>query len=149
MIDRGINVLMAFYEDAGKVVLPLLIARALELQDLAVFEVRIDHIQSFGLARMQILEAHAALYHRERSLCLRLFVIRSHRLSRREYCLAKLSLRRRENSLTIPSPLFSFQSDRTGFIKPITTVKFDILLFIGTFSLNHSIKYQWRIEHEI
>ena len=45
MIDARIHLGVALYEDLSKVVLSILIECALELQDLAVFEIRIDDIQ--------------------------------------------------------------------------------------------------------
>jgi hypothetical protein len=45
MVDARICLSVASYEDLGKVVLSIGIERALELQDLAVFEIRIDDIQ--------------------------------------------------------------------------------------------------------
>jgi hypothetical protein len=45
MIDARINLRVASYEDLDEIVLPILVERALELQDLAVFEIRIDDIQ--------------------------------------------------------------------------------------------------------
>ena len=45
MIDAGIYLGVALYEDLSKVVLSILIERAVELQDFAVFEIRIDDIQ--------------------------------------------------------------------------------------------------------
>jgi hypothetical protein len=45
MIDARIYLGLAFYEHLGKVVLSILVERAVELQDLAVFEIRIDDIQ--------------------------------------------------------------------------------------------------------
>src|SRR5262249_31500166 len=45
MIDAGIHLSVALYEDCGKGVLPIFIERAFELQHLAVFEIRVDHIQ--------------------------------------------------------------------------------------------------------
>src|SRR4026208_1272442 len=45
MIDARIHLGVALYEDLSKVVLSSLIERAVELQDLAVFEIRIDDIQ--------------------------------------------------------------------------------------------------------
>ena len=45
MVDARICLGVASYEDLGKVVLSILVERALELQDLAVFEIRIDDIQ--------------------------------------------------------------------------------------------------------
>ena len=45
MIDAGIHLGVAFYENLSKVVLSILIERAVELQYLAVFEICIDDIQ--------------------------------------------------------------------------------------------------------
>ena len=45
MIDPRVRLGVPLYEDLGKVVLLIFIERALELQDLAVFEIRVDHIQ--------------------------------------------------------------------------------------------------------
>ena len=45
MIDAGIHLGVPLYEDLSKVVLSILIERAVEFQDLAVFEIRIDDIQ--------------------------------------------------------------------------------------------------------
>ena len=45
MVDPGIHLRVALYEDPGKIVLSIFIERALELQDFAVFEVSVDHIQ--------------------------------------------------------------------------------------------------------
>ena len=53
MIDAGIHLGMALYEDLSKVVLSILIERAVELQDLAVFEIRIDHIQILVRAKYE------------------------------------------------------------------------------------------------
>jgi len=45
VIDSGIDLGVAFYEDFGKVVLSIFVERPIELQDLAIFEIRIDDIQ--------------------------------------------------------------------------------------------------------
>ena len=45
VIDSGIHLGVAFYEDVHKVVLSIFVERALELQDFAVFEIRVDDIQ--------------------------------------------------------------------------------------------------------
>jgi hypothetical protein len=45
VIDSGIDLGVAFYEDVGKIVLSIFVERPLELQDLAIFEIRIDDIQ--------------------------------------------------------------------------------------------------------
>src|SRR5438046_3163639 len=45
MVDPWIHFSVAFYEDLGKIVLSIFIKRALELQDFAIFEICVDHIQ--------------------------------------------------------------------------------------------------------
>jgi hypothetical protein len=45
MVDSGVHVRVAFYKNFSKVVLPVFVRRALKLQDLAVFEIRVDHLQ--------------------------------------------------------------------------------------------------------
>src|SRR4029453_12501920 len=45
MIDAGIHLGVALYEDLSKIVLSILIERAVELQDFAVFEIRIHDVQ--------------------------------------------------------------------------------------------------------
>ena len=44
MIDPGIQVCVALYEHAGEVVLPVFVQRACKLQDLAIFEIRVNYI---------------------------------------------------------------------------------------------------------
>src|SRR5437867_7307786 len=45
VIDPGIHLRVALYEDLGKIMLSFFIQRALELQDFAIFEICVDHIQ--------------------------------------------------------------------------------------------------------
>jgi hypothetical protein len=45
VIDSGIHLRVALYEDPCKVMLPIFIERALKLQDLAIFEIGVDHIE--------------------------------------------------------------------------------------------------------
>jgi hypothetical protein len=51
MIDSRIHLGVRLYEDLRKVVLYILVERAVELQDLAVFEIRIGAIQILIRAR--------------------------------------------------------------------------------------------------
>ncbi len=52
MIDAGIFG-VSFHEHFAKVVLSILVERAVELQDLAVFEIRIDDIQILVRAKYE------------------------------------------------------------------------------------------------
>ena len=97
MIDSGIHLRVALYEDLGKVVLSIFIERALELQDFAVFEIRVDHIQILIRTEYESAKLTERYTFEKDSFCLSLSVIHSHQSNRREYCSAKLSLRRREN----------------------------------------------------
>ena len=45
MVDPRVHLRVTLYEDLGKIVLSIFIKRALELQDFAIFEIRVDHIQ--------------------------------------------------------------------------------------------------------
>jgi hypothetical protein len=45
VIDSGILVRVTLYEHSEKIVLPIFIERALKLQDFAIFEVGVDHIE--------------------------------------------------------------------------------------------------------
>ena len=45
VIDSGVPVSVSFYEGLDKIVLAIFIDRAPELQDFAVFEIRVDHIE--------------------------------------------------------------------------------------------------------
>ena len=45
MIDSGVHVRVASDENFSKIVLPILVQFALKLQNLAVFEIRVDYLQ--------------------------------------------------------------------------------------------------------
>jgi hypothetical protein len=45
MIDSRVHVRVALHENLSKVVLPILVRRALKLQDLAVFEICVDYVK--------------------------------------------------------------------------------------------------------
>lgn len=82
---------MALYEDLSKVVLSILIERTVELQDLAVFEIRIDDIQILIRAKYESTKLTKFEARRKTLLNLKPFVISSRQSSKREYCFNALS----------------------------------------------------------
>jgi hypothetical protein len=45
MIDPRVQVRVALYKNTGKVVPPIFVEGAVKLQNLAIFEIRVDHVQ--------------------------------------------------------------------------------------------------------